>query len=294
MTEPSTPPPVALYDNGQLRFERRGLRATPFADFYHFLMGTTWRRLLGLFACAYLIINALYAILYLLGGEGTLLNVRPGSFADAFWFSVETFATIGYGVFAPRSFYAHVLVTTESFAGLLSAALATGIVFAKFSRPTARVLFSKCAVTFVRNGQPALAFRVGNLRNASLVDVRVKVHALIDEVSKEGHEMRRAYALKLERTQMPVFLLAWNILHPIDDESPLRGIDGSNVIERLVSLIVTFSGVDDTMVQTVHARHVYTPQDIRFGTRFADMMDRSNPQKLIVDYSRFDTVEPDA
>jgi inward rectifier potassium channel len=256
-------------------------------------MGTTWRRLLGLFVSAYLLVNSLYAGLYLLGGEGTLLNVRPGSFADAFWFSVETFATIGYGVFAPRSVYAHVLVTTESFAGLLSAALATGIVFAKFSRPTARVQFSKQALTCVRNGRPMLVFRAGNLRSASLVDVQIKVHALIDEVSKEGHEMRRAHALKLERTHMPVFLLAWSIFHPIDDESPLQGITAANVRGRFVSLIVTFAGVDDTMVQTVHARHLYTPDDIRFGTRFADMMDRSNPEKLIIDYERFDALEPD-
>jgi inward rectifier potassium channel len=294
MTE-STPslPKSSIYENGQLRFERRGLRPTPFADFYHFLMGTTWSRMLGLFALAYLALNAAFAVLYLVGGDGTLLNARPGSFADAFWFSVQTFATIGYGVLAPGSSYGHALVTLESFAGMLSVALATGILFAKFSRPTARVRFSEFALTYVRNGTPALAFRVANLRAAPLVEVQIRVHALIDEVSREGHEMRRAHSLELERAHMPMFLLAWNIIHPLGPTSPLRGISAENVHERLVSLVVTFAGVDDTMVQTVHARHIYAPGDIRFQMRFADMMDRSSPGKLIVDYARFDDIVQD-
>jgi inward rectifier potassium channel len=289
-----TPAAPAVDGDGQLRFERRGLRPTPFADFYHLLMGATWRRLLALFALAYLALNSSFATLYFLGGPDTLLNARPGSFTDAFWFSVQTFATIGYGVLAPNTNYAHLLVTVESFTGMLSVALATGILFAKFSRPTARVLFTRNVLIHTRNGIPTLVFRVGNLRSAPLLDVHVKVHALMDEVTKEGQELRRAQPLELERTHMPMFLLAWNIFHPITQASPLYGIDVTNVGQRLVGVIVTFSGVDDTMVQTVHARHTYTPADLQFAMRFSDMMDRSVPGKLIVDYARFDELIPEA
>ena len=289
MAEPSlTPAREPTYQNGQLRFERRGVPPTPFADFYHLLMGATWRGVLGLFALGYLTLNLLFALLYFAGGEGTIVNARAGSFLDAFWFSVQTFATIGYGVLSPGTTYAHLLVAIESFSGMLCVALGTGILFSKFSRPKARVSFSQCAVCYTRNGQRCLAIRVANLRTASLVDVQVKMHVLVDEVSQEGHQMRRAYPLELERAHMPVFLLAWSMFHPLNEKSPLFGLEAENVFERMVSIIVSFTGVDDTMVQTVHARHLYTPEELRFRTRFADMMDRSETGKLIVDYERMD------
>jgi inward rectifier potassium channel len=271
-----------------LRYEVRGLRITPLADLFHFLMGSAWSKLLGSFVIIYCGVNALFATCYWLGGDGTIINARPGSFADDFWFSVQTFATIGYGNLAPASTFANVLVTIESFCGMLAVALGTGILFAKFSLPKARVAFSKNVIVGVRNGRPCLVFRIANRRGTSLLDATAKAHALMDDVSSEGHRMRRNHVLELERSSMPVFLLAWTLIHRLDEKSPLFGLEVDNATERVVGIIVSFTGVDDTMLQAVHARQMYNPEDLRFGARFADMIDSSTPGMLIIDHAQMD------
>jgi inward rectifier potassium channel len=278
----------AIYSTGRLRYESRGLRVTPLSDLYHFFMKAAWWKLLLSFGVIYCAANAAFAVAYWWGGPGTVLNARAGSFADDFWFSVQTFATIGYGNLSPGSTYAHVLVTVESFAGMLAVAFGTGILFAKFSRPMARVAFSKNVVVGSRNGQPCLMWRIANRRGNALLDATVQGHALIDEVSSEGHRMRRVHALELERSGMPMFMLSWTVIHPLDAKSPLFGLSPENAGERLVGLIVSFSGVDDTMVQTVHARQMYNPADLRFRARFVDMIDNSTPGTLIIDHAQLD------
>jgi len=251
-------------------------------------MRTAWSKLLASFILIYCGVNALFAALYFLGGDGAIVNARPGSFADDFWFSVQTFATIGYGNLAPASTYAHLLVTLESFCGMLSVALGTGILFAKFSLPKARVAFSKHMTVGARNGQPCLTLRIANRRGTSLLDANARVHVLMDEVSAEGHRMRRNHELALERSSMPVFLLAWTLIHRLDERSPLFGLTPENAGERAVGIIVSFTGVDDTMLQTVHARQMYSVEDLRFGARFADMIDSSNAGILVIDHERMD------
>ncbi len=278
--------PTPIYAAGRLRYEARGLRVTPLSDLYHFLMKSKWSSLLGAFGVIYCAVNALFALAYLAGGPGTVLNAHPGSFADDFWFSVETFATIGYGNMAPGTTYAHLLVTVESFAGMLAVALGTGILFAKFSRPMARVGFSKNAVIGQRNGQPCLMWRLANQRGNALLDASMQAHVLMDDISSEGHRMRRVHALELERNGMPMFTLAWTCIHHLDEKSPLFGLSVENAAERLVGLIVSFSGVDDTMVQTVHARQLYNPEDLRSGVRFVDMIDNSTPGTLVIDHAQ--------
>lgn len=284
------PPPTrpSTFQSGRLRYEVRGLRITPLSDLFHYLMRTRWWQLLLSFVLIYCGVNSLFATCYWLGGPGTIQNARPGSFADAFWFSVQTFATIGYGNLAPGSTWAHLLVTFESFCGMLSVALGTGIVFTKFSLPKARVAFSSNVMLASRNGKPCLMFRIANLRGSSLLDASARAHVLIDEVSSEGHRMRRNHPLELERSSMPIFLLAWTLIHPLDEKSPLHGLTQENAGERMVTLIVNFTGVDDTMLQTVHARRLYTPDDLRFGLRFADMIDTSTPGLLVIDHSQMD------
>jgi inward rectifier potassium channel len=278
----------SIYSAGQLRYEVRGLRVTPLSDLYHFLMKSAWWKLLGAFGVIYIGVNALFALAYSLGGPGTVLNARPGSFADDFWFSVQTFATIGYGNLSPGTTYANLLVTVESFGGMLAVALGTGILFAKFSRPMARVAFSKNAVVALRNGQPCLMCRIANQRGNALLDASLQAHVLMDDISSEGHRMRRVHALELERSGMPMFVLAWTLIHHLDEKSPLYGLNLENVSERVVGLIVSFSGVDDTMVQTVHARQMYSVEDLRFGARFVDMIDNSQPGTLVIDHSQLD------
>lgn len=290
LAEPRKPVVIrpSIYQSNRLRYEVRGLRITPLADLFHFLMRTAWSKLLGSFMLMYCGVNALFAGLYWLGGDDAVQNARPGSFADDFWFSVQTFATIGYGNLSPASTYAHVLVTLESFCGMLSVALGTGILFAKFSLPKARVAFSKHMTVGVRNGQPCLTLRIANRRGTSLLDASARVHVLMDEVSAEGHRMRRNHELALERSSMPVFLLAWTLIHRLDESSPLFGLNPENAGERAVGIIVSFTGVDDTMLQTVHARQMYSVEDLRFGARFADMIDASNAGLLVIDHERMD------
>lgn len=280
------PPPSST----PVRFEVRGLRARPLSDLYHYLMRAGWWRVTFAFVVMYCSINAVFAGMYWLGGPGTIANARPGSFADAYWFSVQTFATIGYGGLTPASIYANVLVTLESFSGLLCSAFATGILFAKFSRPAPRIAFSRHLLVSHRNGQPYLVWRVANQRATGVLDATVKAHVLMDEISAEGARMRRAHPLTLDRHEMPVFNLAWTLMHRLDEQSPLFGLTPETLRQRVISFIVSFSGVDSTTVQSVHARQTYLPDAVQFGYRFADMIDPTTPGLLVVDHAELDSV----
>jgi inward rectifier potassium channel len=171
---------------------------------------------------------------------------------------------------------------------MLSVALGTGILFAKFSLPKARVAFSKNVVVSTRNGKPCLVWRIANRRGTSLLDASARAHALMDDISSEGHRLRRNHVLELERSSMPVFFLSWMLIHRLDETSPLFGLTPENAGERVVGIILSFTGVDDTMLQTVHARQLYNPEDLRFGARFADMIDGSTPGMLIIDHEQLD------
>jgi len=287
---PEKKPPPGVYTIGRNRFEARNVDQRWFTDVYHYLLATTWRRLLLLFFVVYACTNAAFAFLYWIGGND-ISNARPGSYADAFWFSVQTYATIGYGGMSPATTYAHLLVTLEAFVGMVSIALGTGIVFAKFSRPTARIAFSDKMVVHVRNGRPVLEFRLANRRRGSLSDGAMKLSVMRDEMSSEGLPMRRAYPLELERSHMPVLSLAWNLIHILDESSPLFGLNRST--PNLFGFIATLTAHDDTMAESVHARQFYGVEDLEFDARFVDMIDnKSRPGVIIIDHARLNDIRP--
>ncbi|MEO7034775.1 MAG: ion channel [Polyangiaceae bacterium] len=276
---------------GTYRFDVRNLDQRWFTDMYHYMLAVTWRRLLALFFAVYIGTNAVFAFLFWVGGND-ISNARPGSYADAFWFSVQTYATIGYGGMAPASTYAHVLVTLEAFVGMMAMALGTGIVFSKFSRPKARVAFSDNIVVHVRNGRPVLEFRVANQRRGSLSDGLMKFSVVKDEVTAEGQPMRRGHPLELERSQMPVLSLAWNLIHVLDEKSPLYGFAPDRV-ERISGFIAILSAHDDTSSDTVHARHFYALEDVLHNVRFVDMIDsKSVPGVISIDHAKLNDVGP--
>lgn len=254
-------------------------------------MAASWGKLIGLCLCAYMSINACFAGLYCMW-PGCVHNAVPGAFSDAFWFSVQTFATIGFGVMSPANTYAHALVTIESFLGLFSLAVGTGIVFSKFSRPTARLGFSQFLLISRHNHRPCLTFRVAHERRGGLVDVTAKVSVLVDERTAEGVVMRRVRDLELERSRMPMLALAWSVFHIIDESSPLFGITPENSVQKLVALFVIISGVDDTTLETILSRHSYSPDALRFGARFADMMERLDNGRLVVHHDRLNNILP--
>lgn len=292
---PSSPPKTSRrgpgYGIGGARFEIKNLDQRWYTDVYHYMLAVSWLRLLFVFFGVYCGTNALFAFLYWVGGND-IANARPGSFADAFWFSVQTYATIGYGGMSPATTYAHILVTLEAFVGMMAMALGTGIVFAKFSRPKARVAFSNNLVVHVRNGRPVLEFRIANQRRGSLSDAVMKFSVMKDEMTAEGQPMRRGYPLELERSQMSVLSLAWNLIHVLDENSPLRGL-APGKMEHITGFIASLTAHDDTSAETVHERQFYNPEDLLHDVRFVDMIDsRSQPGVISIDHSLLHEVRP--
>jgi inward rectifier potassium channel len=260
-------------------------------DAYHLLLTMPWSWFFAIQAAAYILFNAVFALLYL-AAPGSIANARPGSFTDAFFFSVQTMATIGFGVMAPATFYANVMVTIEALLGMASVAVAAGLIFARFSQPTARVLFSRIAVVTPFNGVPTLMFRCANERRNQIFEAQVHVDFAREETSAEGMELRRSYELNLARDRNPQFSLSWTVMHAIDAASPLYGIDPDLLAGQEASIVVTLSGIDETISQRVFARTSYRADEILWGRKFVDILSETEDGQTLVDYRRFhDTVE---
>ncbi len=266
-------------------------RERHFSDLYHLLLVTSWPKLLALLVALYVLGNCVFAVGYLLAGN-SIEGGRPGSFADAFFFSVQTMATIGYGHLVPRTVWANVLVTAEAFIGLLGLAMVTGLLFAKFSRPTARVLFSRVAVVMQWEGVPSLVFRMANRRGNHIVEAHVHVVLAREETTAEGEAFRRLYDLSLLRDQTALFALSWTAIHPISPASPLYGTDAAALARNDAQVIVSLTGLDESFSQTVHARHTYAAAEIVWGARFVDILLRLPDGSRRIDYRRFHDVEP--
>jgi inward rectifier potassium channel len=264
---------------------------TTLGDLYHRLISISWPRLVALVAVAFVALNALFALGYTLGADA-IENARPGSFADAFFFSVQTMATIGYGKMAPRTTYANLLVTVEVLVGLMGLALVTGLTFAKFSRPTARVVFSRRAVIAPHDGVPSFMFRMANARGNNIVEAQVHVVLVRNETTAEGERMRRFYDLELARRQSALFALSWTAIHPLTTASPLHALTAAALEAAEAEIVVSLLGFDETFSQTVHARHRYHPADIVWDARFADILFSPTDGRRRIDYSRFDEVVP--
>jgi inward rectifier potassium channel len=269
---------------------RFGVELEWFGDLYHRILTISWPRFLITGLALYLTANFFFALLYFLQ-PGSINNAQPGSFADAFFFSVETIATIGYGVMSPATVYANLVMTVESAVGVLLVALTTGLVFARFSRPTARVMFSNVAVVGPYNGVPTLSIRLANERNNQLLAVEVSMTLVRDEVSEEGELTRRFYDMKLLRDSSPVFALTFRVMHIIDADSPLHGMNYETLAEQHAEIVVIVGGIDETLVQRVGSRTSYLPHEILWSHRFVDIFGWTEDGRRAIDYRRFhDTV----
>jgi inward rectifier potassium channel len=268
---------------------RVGLDERWHRDLYHRLFTLTWWQFMLLSAAVYITANLGFALLYFIQ-PGSIANAAPGSFLDAFFFSVETFATLGYGVLAPATVYANTIMTVETLAGIMLVALTTGILFARVSRPTARVLFAKVAVVTIYNGQPALMVRMGNERRSQIIQAEVGLTLLRSEQTAEGEFMRRFYDLPLARSRTPVFAMTFTAIHLIDEQSPLYGMDAAGLAAHEIELLVTVNGLDETLGQVAHARASYLSDEVIFGHRYADMFGVTEDGRRAIDYARFHTV----
>jgi len=288
------PRKAVIVDPAGTRTVLSGVNRPYFRDAYHYFISASWPLVLLLIALTFMTANTLFALCYLV--DGGIQNARPGSFSDMLFFSIQTMATIGYGVMAPRSAVANVVVSIEAFTGLMGLAMVTGLIFAKFSRPTARVRFSKFAVVSTHNGTPCLMFRMANERTNRIVEAEVHVVLFRLERTTEGDRFRRLHDLGLLRYHHAFFAFSWTAIHPIDDRSPLKGATRESLMAEQAFITVSVTGLDDTVSQTVHARHTYGVDDILWGARFVDILETTAEGHSIIDYSRFDDVaeSPDA
>jgi inward rectifier potassium channel len=280
------PYPRFVQRNGQPNARIEGLPRRAFTDGYHRLMQLSWSRFLLWWVGVYLGTNLLFGVLFWLQ-PGGVAQARPGSFSDNFFFSVQTLGTIGYGAMWPRSLYAHVLVTIEAFSSLALTAVGTGLIFARISRPTARIMFSRCATVVERDGMPTLMFRGGNVRLNQILEADVSVSLARNGFSREGVEFRSLTDLKMVRSRSPLVGLTWTMMHVIDETSPLHGATRESLEAQQAELVIVLSGVDDTFAQRIHARHSYLPHEIVWGRRLADIILRAEDGSRYVDYRRF-------
>ncbi|HEX5133127.1 MAG TPA: ion channel [Candidatus Krumholzibacteria bacterium] len=287
-----------LEKNGEFNVIRNGLSFWTSASVYHHLLNMKWPAFLAWASLGYLALNLVFAGIY------TVLDVHVGAlvggdsvegfhrFLRAFYFSVETSSTIGYGNIIPRGDFANMVVTAESFIGLLGVALMTGLVFARFSRPSANILFSEHAlIAPYGDGGRGFMFRIVNGRRSQLIELQVQVILSLLDEGGETHT-RRFHMLPLERERVPFFSLNWPIVHPIDERSPLRGIDVDTLQRRQAEVTVLITGMDETFSQIVHARSSYGADEIVQGARFVRMFQLSEDGRTEIDIRRLDDHEP--
>ncbi|MBK8258806.1 MAG: ATP-sensitive inward rectifier potassium channel 10 [Polyangiaceae bacterium] len=272
--------------------QKIGHSSAPWEDLYHWILTRTWPEFFGVVACAFVLINSAFALAYM-AVPGAIANLPHGSFEDAFFFSVQTLATIGYGVMAPATRVGHLLVTLEALTGMLSVALMTGITFAKFARPTARVLFADKITITPRAGVPHLMFRVANWRGNQMIDAQLRVIVLVTETTPEGETMRIPNEVKLVRASTMLFTMTWLPMHKIDESSFFFGPDAiAKLREKKAEIYVSLTGYDETIGQTVHARKAYSLDDIVENARFADVLSILEDGTRVVNYHDFHETVP--
>ncbi|MEM6533662.1 MAG: ion channel [Myxococcota bacterium] len=279
--------------HGTLTVDREGADRVSLRDVYAFILSMRWRNLFAAFLGVYVAINALFAGLFVLGGP-CIKGARTGSFVDAFFFSIQTLSTIGYGQMSPITNYAEVIVSIESFVGIVGVAVATGIIFTKFARPTSGMVFTEKAVVHHRHGVPSLVFRVANARGGEIVEASIRATALLDEETQEGHRMRRLHDLKLIRDVNPILLMSWTVVHPIDEDSPLYGLSEHDLHDQDVRFIMNVTGIDGTFMQSVYAYQLYLAADIVFEHTFADVVVPQDDigTRFTLDMTRFNELVP--
>jgi inward rectifier potassium channel len=285
-----------LNRDGSFNVERTGLGFWRSFSAYHVTLTMPWWEFFGATAILYLVVNAVFAAAYLACGPGALGSDTAGmqnhTYLRAFFFSVQTLSTIGYGQVVPIGTAANTLVTLEALVGLLGFAIVTGLLFARFSRPTAKLLFSRHALIAPYQNITALEFRVANARSNELIEVSAKV--LLSRFEElDGTRTRRYYTLPLERPGVTFLPLTWTVVHPIDETSPLFRETPQSLRESQSEFLVLLSAFDETFSATVQTRTSFIPDEVLFGYRFANafVISGSDGHKVAVDMRQFDKVE---
>jgi inward rectifier potassium channel len=268
-----------------------GLSLSFWADISHRCMTASWPAFVGGAALVFATFNAVFAVFYWIG-DLPISNVRGGDYIDYLYFSIETLSTAGYGDMHPQTHYGHFIATIELFTGIFSMSLMTGLIFARFSRPSARLLFANNPVISDHDGHPTLMVRLANERHNIISNATARLWLFKNVVSKEGQSFRRFYELPMVQNESPALALSWTLFHVIDEDSPLYGLNADGLETHSAALSVVVSGYDVVAAQTVHARKSYDHPDIRFGHRYAEILGTADDGRLRIDYGRFhETVE---
>jgi inward rectifier potassium channel len=275
---------------GQFEFVKLNAKKFDYRDTYHLILTLTWPGFAALVFGVYLLINLIFATLYLLDPHA-IAEMRPGSFFDAFFFSVETLATVGYGHMYPESFYGHLVTMLEIMVGLFGLAVITGLIFVRFARPTARMHFSNVAVIAPFDGVPTLMIRLANLRHQAMVEPEFRMIMLRNAMTAEGEEMRRFRSLKLEFDHLIAFPAVLTIRHPIDAKSPLFGMTPEDFRRQGVHILASVVGVDTVIVAPVQSLQDYSFEQIEWNRRFVEIYNQNEENQWTVDYARIDETE---
>ncbi len=281
--------------DGSFNVRRTGLAFWPSLSPYHLLLTVSWGKFLSLLTLSFVLLNTVFALAYLACGAGALSGAMTehsfSAFWQAFFFSVHTFATIGYGNVSPVGMAANLIVVIESLAGLLATALITGLIFARFSRPTARIVFSQQAVIAPYKNITAFMFRITNGRKNQLIGLEVKV-TLSLSASGNGPTNRRFHQLTLERSRVDFFPLSWTIVHPIDEESPLHGYTAESLRQADAEFIILLTALDDSASQTVHTRSSYKFNELAWGAKFSNIYEPlADDEPITIDVGRLHEIE---
>jgi inward rectifier potassium channel len=266
-----------------------GLPRRFWQDLYHLCMTVSWPVMFATLAALFVTVNGFFGLLYALA-PGCIANLNPPGFAGGFFFSVETSATVGFGDMHPQTLYGHLVASLEIFVSILSLAMITGVMFARFSTPHARILFARHAVLRPIDGRPTLMLRAANARQNVIVEASAHLRLVRNEVSAEGFKIRRILDLALVREQNPVFVLGWTLMHVIDETSPLAGESHESLSAAQGLLILTLTGIDETTGQDVTARTVYAADALRWNHAFRDILGSDEQGHDVVDYTQFHDV----
>lgn len=284
-------PPGVVVHVGQFEFLKVNTGKREWRDAYHWILSLSWPQFALLISSAYTGLNVVFALLYLIVGD-SIAEMPRGSFSAAFFFSVQTLATVGYGHMYPTTLYGNILTTVEIMVGMFGLAVMTGLIFVRFSRPTARIEFTRNVVIAPFDGRPTLMLRVANLRHYSMAEAEFRVMFMRDEPVKEGDTFRRFYTLKLQFDRIITFPVALTLRHTIDEHSPLHGVTAESLEASDARFVASVVGIETVIQAAVQSQKDYSWRDVRFGERFVEIYTETGEGRLTVDYGRLHETEP--
>ena len=272
-----------------LKTKRIGLESSFIHDLYYVMIKASWLKFFFFVSIAYLVINLIFALIYFLS-PAVIANISSNSLWEFFLFSFQTSTTIGYGYFLPQSNSAHIIVILDAMSGIFYAAIITGLAFAKFSRPSAKILFSNKVVFTTFDEQPAIMFRLANGRDSHIIDANINISALIPYETKEGLKLRRSYNLELLSDKNPTFSLSWTAIYIIKDNCPLKTLSFEEIINQDVLFTISFTGIDEILSQAVHSNYRFDKGNFVQAKKIKDILstDKTN---LELDMKNFHEVE---